>query len=155
MVKGNPRDNQSERARRDASHRRGRSTSYRGGAVLIVDGDNSARQSLQITLIGLGYDTVAVATGEEALAELPLRQFDLVLLDMILPGMRGIEVCRALRRASSRVAIIVLTLHQEEDLKVQAFEAGADDYIPKPVGLREFAARVRAAIRRAVAPIDL
>jgi two-component system KDP operon response regulator KdpE len=117
-------------------------------SVLIVDDERSIRASLRTILSGLGFVIVEAARGEEALSLTRTAQFDVVLLDINMPGMSGIEVCRMLRRNFARLPIIMLTVQGSEDRKVEALDAGADDYITKPFQLRELIARLRAAIRR-------
>ena len=116
--------------------------------VLIVDDERSIRLSLRTILSGLGFMIVEAARGEEALALTRTAQFDAVLLDINMPGMGGVEVCRMMRKNSARLPIIMLTVQGSEDRKVEALDAGADDYITKPFQLRELIARLRAAVRR-------
>lgn len=116
--------------------------------VLIVDDERSIRVSLRTILSGLGFVIVEAARGEEALALVRTAKFDAVLLDINMPGMGGIEVCRTMRRNSERLPIIMLTVQGSEDRKVEALDAGADDYVTKPFQLRELIARLRVAIRR-------
>lgn len=116
--------------------------------VLIVDDERSIRLSLRTILSGLGYAIVEAARGEEALSLIRSAEFDAVLLDINMPGMGGIEVCRIMRRSSPRLPIVMLTVQSSEDRKVEALDAGADDYITKPFQLRELIARLRAAVRR-------
>ncbi len=117
-------------------------------AVLIVDDERSIRLSLRTILSGLGFIIVEAARGEEAVALIRTAQFDVVLLDINMPGMGGIEVCRMMRKNSARLPIIMLTVQGSEDRKVETLDAGADDYITKPFQLRELIARLRAAVRR-------
>ena len=118
------------------------------GNLLIVDDERSIRLSLRTILANFGYEIVEAARGEEALALARTARFDAVLLDINMPGMGGIEVCRTLRKHNPRLPIIMLTVQDAEDSKVEALEAGADDYITKPFQLRELTARLRAAVRR-------
>ncbi|MGD0913263.1 MAG: response regulator transcription factor, partial [Terracidiphilus sp.] len=118
------------------------------GTVLIVDDERSIRLSLRTILSNTGFDIVEAARGEEALALVRTAQFDAVLLDINMPGMGGVEVCRLIRKVSPRLPIIMLTVQGSEDHKVEALDAGADDYITKPFQLRELTARLRAAVRR-------
>jgi two-component system, OmpR family, KDP operon response regulator KdpE len=118
------------------------------GNVLIVDDERSIRLSLRTILTNFGFDIVEAARGEEALALVRTAQFDAVLLDINMPGMGGIEVCRIMRKAAPRLPIVMLTVQGSEDRKVEALDAGADDYITKPFQLRELTARLRAAVRR-------
>src|ERR1700678_3421313 len=119
------------------------------GAILIVDDDASVRRALHTTLQTLGFSTSEASGGEEALVLARTAPYDVVLLDINMPGMDGLETCRQLRRMLPRIAILMLTVRDSEDDKVQALEAGADDYVTKPFHIRELTARVRAAIRRA------
>ncbi|HEY6490619.1 MAG: response regulator transcription factor [Terracidiphilus sp.] len=116
--------------------------------VLIVDDERSIRVSLRTILSGLGFETVEAARGEEAISLIRTADFDAVLLDINMPGMGGIDVCRVMRRNSPRLPIVMLTVQDSEDRKVEALDAGADDYITKPFQLRELIARLRAAVRR-------
>ncbi|MGD0471377.1 MAG: response regulator transcription factor [Terriglobales bacterium] len=116
--------------------------------LLIVDDERSIRQSLRTILANFGFVIVEAARGEEALSLVRAAQFDAVLLDINMPGMGGIEVCRLMRRTAPRLPIVMLTVQDSEDRKVEALDAGADDYITKPFQLRELTARLRAAVRR-------
>jgi two-component system KDP operon response regulator KdpE len=127
-------------------------TDKRAGRVLIVDDDYSLRRVLHTTLFSTGFDVNEAASGEEALALARAVRFDVVLLDLRMPGKGGIEICRELRRQFPRVAILILTVSDAEDEKVVALDSGADDYITKPFQIRELTARVRAAVRRAKTP---
>jgi two-component system, OmpR family, KDP operon response regulator KdpE len=124
--------------------------------VLIVEDDAGIRQSLFETLSALGFVVGEAGTGEEALLRLRMIDYDAVLLDINMPGMGGIETCRSIHDSYPRLPVIVLTVRDEEDDKVEALDAGADDYVTKPFQIRELTARLRAAIRRsktsAVAP---
>jgi two-component system KDP operon response regulator KdpE len=122
--------------------------SHDQSTVLIVDDERSIRLSLRTILSGLGYAIVEAARGEEALSLARTAQFDVVLLDINMPGIGGIDVCRVMRRNSSRLPIVMLTVQGSEDRKVEALDAGADDYITKPFQLRELIARLRAVVRR-------
>jgi two-component system KDP operon response regulator KdpE len=118
------------------------------GKILIVDDEPQIRRVVRVILTGAGYEVVDARSGEAAL--LKFREFlpDLVLLDLNMPGMGGLETCRAIR-GTSDVPIIVLTVRSTEDDKVEALDAGADDYVTKPFGKKELLARIRAAMRRA------
>jgi two-component system, OmpR family, KDP operon response regulator KdpE len=118
------------------------------GRVLVVDDDPQIRRVMRVTLTAQGYEVNDARSGEEALEKLRQRQSDLVLLDMNMPGLGGIETCREIR-AGSDVAIIMLTVRDSEADKVEALDAGADDYITKPFRTQELLARIRAALRRA------
>jgi two-component system KDP operon response regulator KdpE len=116
--------------------------------LLIVDDERSIRLSLRTILANFGFEIVEAARGEEALALVRTAQFDAVLLDINMPGMGGIDVCRIMRKTAPRLPIVMLTVQGSEDRKVEALDAGADDYITKPFQLRELTARLRAAVRR-------
>jgi two-component system KDP operon response regulator KdpE len=116
--------------------------------VLIVEDDPGIRQSLFETLTALGFVIGEAGNGEEALVQLRMIAYDAVLLDINMPGMGGIETCRRIHHSYPRLPIIMLTVRDEEDDKVEALDAGADDYVTKPFQIRELTARLRAAIRR-------
>ncbi|MBI5105177.1 MAG: response regulator transcription factor [Solirubrobacterales bacterium] len=116
--------------------------------ILLADDEQSIQTLLSYPLRKDGYEVVTAADGREALARFGESTFDLVVLDVMMPRMDGLEVCRRLRARSS-VPIIMLTAKAEEIDKVLGLELGADDYITKPFSLREFRSRVRAALRRA------
>jgi two-component system, OmpR family, KDP operon response regulator KdpE len=116
--------------------------------VLIVEDDAGIRQSLFETLTALGFVIGEAGNGEEALSRLRMIDYDAVLLDINMPGMGGIETCRRICRSYPHVPIIMLTVRDEEDDKVEALDAGADDYVTKPFQIRELTARLRSAIRR-------
>jgi two-component system KDP operon response regulator KdpE len=118
------------------------------GTVLVVDDDSSTRRALRMTLSGMGFTVVEAARGEEALSLVRVTRFDAVLLDVDMPGMGGLEACRAIRHAVARLPILMLTVLDSENDKVLALDAGADDYITKPFHLRELTARLRSAVRR-------
>jgi two-component system KDP operon response regulator KdpE len=118
------------------------------GKVLVVDDEPQIRRVLRMTLANHGYEIAEARSGEEALLRFREQLPDLVLLDLNMPGMGGLETCRELR-ARSETPIIVLTVRNAEDEKVRALDAGADDYITKPFGMKELLARMRAALRRA------
>lgn len=117
------------------------------GRILVVDDEPQIRRVLRTTLTARGYEVHDARTGEDALESLRDNRFDLVLLDMNMPGMGGMETCREIR-ANSEVAIIMLTVRDSEHDKVAALDAGADDYITKPFSTPELLARIRAALRR-------
>jgi two-component system KDP operon response regulator KdpE len=118
-----------------------------GARILVVDDEPALRRTLQANLGARGYDVAAVETGEAALQQVGVQMPDLVILDLMLPGLSGLDVCRALRAASA-VPILVLSARGEEQTKVQALDLGADDYLTKPFGMDELLARVRALLRR-------
>ena len=115
--------------------------------ILVVDDEPQIRRTLRSTLSFRGYTISEAGTGEEALELVPKLKPDLILLDVNLPGMSGVEACREIRR-SSDAAIIMLTVRNAERDKVVALDAGADDYVTKPFGIEELLARVRASLRR-------
>ena len=116
--------------------------------ILLVDDEQSIQTLLSFPLRKDGYEVVQATDGREALARFGETTFDLVVLDVMLPRLDGLEVCRRMRARSS-VPIIMLTAKAEEIDKVLGLELGADDYITKPFSLREFRSRVKAALRRA------
>ena len=116
--------------------------------ILLVDDEQPVQKLLSYPLEKDGYEVVPALDGQEALAAFDRQPFDLVVLDIMLPKVDGLEVCRQLRARSS-VPIIMLTAKAEEIDKVLGLELGADDYITKPFSMREFRSRVRAALRRA------
>jgi DNA-binding response OmpR family regulator len=116
--------------------------------ILLVDDEQPVQKLLTYPLEKEGYEVVQAFDGQQALTAFDEQQFDLVVLDIMLPRMDGLEVCRRLR-AKSQVPIIMLTAKAEEIDKVLGLELGADDYITKPFSMREFRSRVRAALRRA------
>jgi two-component system KDP operon response regulator KdpE len=119
--------------------------------ILVVDDEPSIRRILHVALGKLGFETVDAARGEEALSLLRNITFDAVLLDINMPGMTGVDTCKSIRRLLPRMPIVMLTVRDNEDDKVEALDAGADDYITKPFQLLELAARIRAAMRWATA----
>lgn len=117
------------------------------GRILVVDDEPQIRRVMRMSLTGEGYEVEDARSGEEALQKLRARRFDLMILDMNMPGIGGLEVCRQARE-SSDLAILMLTIRNTEHDKVQALDAGADDFITKPFGMPEMLARIRAALRR-------
>ena len=115
--------------------------------VLVVDDEPQIRRALSVNLNARGYEVDVAATGEEALRRAANTHPDVVLLDLGLPGIDGIDVVRGLRGWST-APIIVLTVRDAESDKVAALDAGADDYVTKPFGINELLARLRAALRR-------
>src|SRR5438309_4707797 len=116
-------------------------------SFLIFDDEPQIRRVLRSTLSSQGYVIMEAKTGEEAVEALRKEKPDLVLLDVNMPGMGGLEACREIRRGSN-APIIMLTVRNAERDKVAALDAGADDYVVKPFGIEELLARVRAALRR-------
>jgi len=117
------------------------------GRILVVDDDPQIRRVMRVTLTGQSYEVDDAKNGEAALEKLREARFDLVLLDMNMPGMSGLDVCREIR-GQSEIGIIMLTVRDTEDDKVAALDAGADDYVTKPYNAPELLARIRAALRR-------
>jgi two-component system KDP operon response regulator KdpE len=116
--------------------------------ILIVDDEVEIRRALQRNLAAHGFDVSVVGSGEEALDEITLHRPDLILLDLGLPGMSGLEVCKRVR-AISTLPIIVLSVKDAERDKVHVLDLGADDYVAKPFGIDEVLARIRVALRHA------
>lgn len=117
------------------------------GRILVVDDEPQIRRIMRTTLTGAGYEVDDAKTGEEALEKLREFRPDLVLLDINMPGMGGLAACRSIRE-DKNVAIIMLTVRNAEKDKVEALDAGADDYVVKPFSTPELLARIRAALRR-------
>lgn len=116
--------------------------------ILIVEDEQSIRTLLDYNLRQENYDTIMVADGEEAIHKVTSENPDLILLDLMLPKMDGVEVCKALRDNGIDIPIIMLTAKGDELDKVQGLEMGADDYMTKPFSPREVVARVKAVLRR-------
>ena len=123
--------------------------------VLVVEDEQNIRELVCLHLGLENYECVPCADGETALKIARARHFDLVILDLMLPGLDGVTVCRAIRRDSGNrdVPVLMLTARREESDKVVGLESGADDYLTKPFGVRELIARVRALLRRGPRPI--
>ena len=119
--------------------------------VLIVEDDAALQRTLRANLTARGFDVAVASSGEDALNNAARVHPDVVILDLGLPGIDGIDVVRGLR-AWSRVPIVVLSARDAERSKVEALDAGADDYVTKPFGMDELLARVRSALRRAAPP---
>jgi len=118
------------------------------GKVLIVDDDPSVRRTLHSTLYSLGFDIGEASSGEEAIELCRIVKYDGVLLDVNMPGKSGIETCADLRRMRPRLAILIVSVIDDYERRIQALDAGADDYVTKPFHMRELTARIRASLRR-------
>lgn len=119
--------------------------------ILVVDDEAQITRVLKTSLSSQGYGIRTAADGEEALQVIQEWSPDLIITDLRMPNMNGLELCREVRK-ESRVPIIVLSVKGEETIKVQALDAGADDYVTKPFSMNELTARIRAALRRASVP---
>jgi two-component system KDP operon response regulator KdpE len=122
------------------------------GKLLVVEDDSAFRRGMRTTLEALGFETGEARNGEEALLHLQMANYETVLLDINMPGIGGIETCKRIRHIFTKLPILMLTVRDSEDDKVEALEAGADDYVTKPFQMRELTARIRSAIRRYRAP---
>jgi two-component system, OmpR family, response regulator MprA len=116
--------------------------------VLVVDDDYAIREALDRALRANGYDVELANDGSEALRAIDAEPFDAVVLDVLMPGRNGIDVCRSLRAAGNRIPILILTARDAVPDRVAGLEAGADDYLVKPFALEELIARLRALVRR-------
>src|SRR5207248_4739982 len=121
--------------------------SKRDASILVVDDEREIVRALRRSLSAHGFTVLTASSGEEAVRVVSQQRPDLLLLDLLLPGMSGLEVCRQVR-AVSNVPIIVLSVKDTERDKVEALDLGADDYVAKPFGMKEVPARVRVAFRR-------
>jgi two-component system, OmpR family, response regulator MprA len=122
--------------------------------VLVVDDDFAIRESLDRALRANGYDVALATDGTKALQAIDDTPFDAVVLDVLMPGRNGIDVCRSLRAAGNRVPILILTARDTVRERVAGLEAGADDYLVKPFALEELIARLRALVRRTTGEIS-
>ena len=116
--------------------------------ILVVDDEPQIRRVMRTTLVARGYMVSTARNGEEALDKVREERFDLVLLDINMPGIGGMEACRIIR-SQSDIPIVILSIRNTEKEKVEALDAGADDYVTKPFSMPELLARIRAALRRA------
>ncbi|MEZ4371145.1 MAG: response regulator [Polyangiaceae bacterium] len=123
--------------------------------VLLVDDDQDLQRVVGALLVHAGYETKTASSAEQALAVLRTEQFDLMVLDWNLPGMTGLQLCTRLREIGSRLPILFLTAHSASEDIVAAFDAGADDFVPKPFRAPELTARVMGLLRRSQIPILL
>ena len=124
------------------------------GHILVVDDERAIRRLLCLYLTEAGYSVAEAAEGAEALDQVRRGGIDLVLLDLMLPGLDGLDVCRRLRESNGHVPIIMVTARDDEASRVAGLELGADDYVTKPFSGREVVARVRAVLRRIAMPAD-
>ena len=122
--------------------------------VLLVDDEPPIRRALRTTLSALGFDIEEASGGEQAVSFVRTERYDAALLDSNMPGMGGLEACRTMRRLCPRLPILMLTVRDSEDDKIDALDAGADDYVTKPFHVGELMARVRSAVRRSHATQD-
>ena len=122
------------------------------GTILVIDDEDAVQRLVRFPLEREGYRVLGAMSGEDGLRLVEAERPDLVLLDLMLPGMDGIEVCRRLRVLSATLPIIMLTARDDEVDKVLGLEIGADDYVTKPFSLAELRSRVRAVLRRAQRP---
>ncbi|MGA2277177.1 MAG: response regulator transcription factor [Terracidiphilus sp.] len=120
--------------------------------ILVVDDESAIRRALRPPLIELGFQVAEASRGEEALQLLRASVYDVVLLDVNMPGIGGIETLRRIRTFAPRLPVLILTVRDQEEDKVEALELGADDYVTKPFSTRELIARIRSAVRRVRAP---
>jgi two-component system, OmpR family, KDP operon response regulator KdpE len=120
--------------------------------ILVVDDEPAIRRALRPPLVELGFQITEASRGEEALQALRIAAPDIVLLDVNMPGIGGIETLRRMRATLPRLPIIMLTVRDQEEDKVEALDLGADDYVTKPFSTRELIARIRASVRRVRAP---
>jgi two-component system response regulator MprA len=118
-------------------------------AILVVDDDTRLRNALRRVLVSNGFEVEVAANGTEALARLSARAFDAMVLDLMMPGSDGIEVCEQLRASGNELPVLMLTARDAVRDRVAGLEAGADDYLVKPFANEELVARVRALLRRA------
>ena len=123
-------------------------------SILVVDDETNLRQALRTSLVASGFVVQEARTGEEAVEIVREHSFDLVLLDINMRGISGVEACRRIRGFAQKTGIVMVTVRDSEDDKVRALEAGADDYITKPFLLRELVARLRAVLRRIHGSVD-
>lgn len=122
------------------------------GMILLVEDDSSIRRGLSATLTALSFDIGEAASGEEALNRLHQVNYDVVLMDLNMPGMGGVEACRRIRKEFPQICIVVVTVRDNEEDKIEALDAGADDYLTKPFQVGELTARMRAVLRRSQNP---
>jgi two-component system KDP operon response regulator KdpE len=124
-----------------------------GARILIIDDEKQIRRMLKTALTGFGYDIAEASSGQEGLNQTTMFHPDLIILDLGLPDLDGVEVVRRLREWTE-VPIIILSVREQENDKIKAFDAGADDYVTKPFGMGELLARIRVALRHAAKTED-
>lgn len=122
--------------------------------LLVADDEAAIRQALKAVLDGAGFTVTEASNGEEAIELVGRRDFDAVLLDINMPGMGGMRACTAIRKLRPQLPVIMLTVRDSPQDKVEALEGGADDYVTKPFHTGELRARIRAAVRRVQAPAE-
>ncbi len=122
-----------------------------GATILVVDDEREIARALRRSLTAHGYKVLVAESGEEAIEVVSQQRLDLLLLDLLLPGISGLEVCRQVREVSN-VPIIILSIKDAERDKVEALDLGADDYVAKPFSINEVLARIRVALRRVAQP---
>jgi len=121
-------------------------------SVLVVDDEPALRKVIRASLVASGFTVEEVGNGREAVGLVQERPFDLVLLDINMPGIGGVETCEKIRALAPKIGIVMVTVRDEEEDKVRALEAGADDYVTKPFRFRELVARMGAVFRRTHGP---
>jgi two-component system KDP operon response regulator KdpE len=124
-------------------------------SVLVVDDEPSLRKVIRTSLAAGGFVVEEAGSGTDAVEAFRQKHFDLVLLDVNMPGMSGLEACRQIRGFAPRAGIVMVTVRDSEDDKVYALESGADDYLTKPFRIRELVARLRSVLRRIHTPRDV
>ena len=132
----------------------GRRSEMSMGHILVVDDESQIRRVMRTTLVAQGYEVSDARTGDDALALIRSEKYDLVLLDVNMPGISGIQTCREIRLGSD-LPIIMVTVRSAERDKVQALDAGADGYLTKPFSVAELLARIRAVLRRTSFPAGI
>ena len=131
-----------------AAQLRNRSKPDHKKKILVVEDDRTLRETLRYNLVAEGFEVLVASDGGEGLVRARQDNPDVIVLDLMLPSLSGVEVCKALRRDGSIVPVIMLTARDAEIDRVSGLESGADDYVPKPFSMRELIARVTAQIRR-------
>ena len=124
-----------------------------GESVLVIDDEEPVRRFLRVALGGQSYQVIEAATGKDGIRAVEVQKPDVIVLDLGLPDLDGVEVTRLLRQ-TTQTPVIILSVRGSENDKIAALDAGADDYLTKPFGIGELLARLRAALRRATQPLD-